>query len=88
MTTFESWMDTQDVFLLQRAACSGSAPKAGDFTTEAEQEKRLLFIAELTNANIRAKLLNDSAAAADFVEQALNSPLVLMADLAPGCYDV
>ena len=81
-------MDNEDFVLLQRAACSGLAPKEGDFTTEAEQEERLLFIAELTDANIRAKLLNDTAAATYFVDQALNSPLVHKADLAPDCYDV
>lgn len=48
----------------------------------------MMFIAELTDANIRAKLLNDSAAVADFVDQALNSPLIFTADLAPDCYDV
>ena len=88
MTKRGSWMNTQNSLLLQRAACSGSAPTAGAFTTEAEQEERLLFIAELTNANIRAQLISNLAAAADFVHQAPNNPLVFSADLPPDCYDV
>lgn len=81
-------MKSRQLSALQRAACSGLPPTPGDATTEADQEERLVFIAELTDANIRAKVLNDSAAASYFVDQARNSPLVYTADLAPQCYTV
>lgn len=72
---------------MQKAAC-GDAAAPSEATTEAEQEERLVLIAELADADIRAQLLNDSASASYFVNEVSSSALIHMADLALDCHDV
>lgn len=74
---------------VQRSPCAAHIP-ADDpkfTTTREEQEERLVFIAQYTDAVIRAKLLNDSAAAKFVLHKVPNSPLVQAADLSPGCFE-
>ena len=74
---------------VQRSPCAAHIP-ADDpnfTTTREEQEERLVFIAQYTDAVIRAKLLNDSAAANFVLHDVPNSPLVQAADLSPGCFE-
>ena len=73
---------------MQRSPCAGHQPHDDPnfTTTQEEQEERVMFIAQYTDAVIRAKLLGD-AAAADFVLRKVpNSPLVQAAEVASGCF--
>ena len=72
---------------MQRAPC-GSDTSSTETTTELEQEERLQFIAELADANIRARLSNDSSALGHFTDEVLQDPFVYFADLSPECYGV
>ncbi len=74
---------------MQRSACAAHIP-ADDpnfTTTKQEQEERLVFIAQYTDAVIRAKLLGDSAAAHYVMHEVLSSPLVQAANISPGCFE-
>lgn len=76
------------VCCMQRSPCAAHIP-ADDpnfTTTMEEQEERLMFIAQYTDAVIRAKLLGDSAAANYVMHEVPSSPLVQAADISPGCF--
>ncbi len=73
---------------MQRSPCAAHIP-ADDpnfTTTREEQEERLVFIAQYTDAVIKAKLLGDSAAAQYVMHEVPGSPLVQAADISPGCF--
>ena len=72
---------------MQKAACE-DADSGGTFTSEAEQEERLQFIAELADATIRTQLLNDTVTARFLVDQLPGDSHVQSADLDPQCYHV
>ena len=77
------------MYTMQRSPCAAHIPHDDPnfTTTKEEQEERVTFIAQYTDAVIRAKLLGD-AAAADFVLHTVpDSPLVQAADVAPGCFE-
>ncbi|KAL0020304.1 hypothetical protein WJX77_005064 [Trebouxia sp. C0004] len=72
----------------QRSPCAAHIP-ADDpnfTTTREEQEERLVFIAQYTDAVIRAKLLGDAATANYVMHEVPSSPLVQAADISPGCF--
>ena len=74
---------------LQRAACGSDSTNSSrlSFTTEAEQQERLMFIAELADATIRTQLLNDSMAASYLANEVPGSPLVYSASFDAKCND-
>ncbi len=46
-----------------------------------------MFIAQYTDAVVRAKLLDDEAAAKFVLDDVPSSPLVQAADASPGCFE-
>ena len=72
--------------MVQKAPCGADNGASLSFTTQAEQTARLDFIAELTNALIRAQLLNDTAAASFVTAKVPDSPFVHTAELEASCY--
>lgn len=67
--------DVLDGMPLQRAPCGLDGGSSNTVTTQEEQEERLLFIAQLADAKIRAEVLHDSAAAS-FLKDHLQSKSV------------
>ena len=89
MLAVQQCSDDLVVCCMQRSPCAAHIP-ADDpnfTTTREEQEERLVFIAQYTNAVIRAKLLGDSAAAHYVMREVPGSPLVQAADISPACFE-
>lgn len=72
---------------LQRSPCGLDNGSNESFTTESEQDARLIFLSQLIDADIRAQLLNDTSASSFLLDQVQDSPFVHLADLAPDCYE-
>lgn len=74
---------------MQKAPCGAYNP--GDdrnfMTTQEEQEERLQFMANYTDAIVRATVLNDQSAASFLLNDVADSPLVLTALVASSCLD-
>ena len=71
---------------MQKAPCGADNGASLSFTTQAEQSARLDFVAELTDALIRAQLLNDTAAASFVTAKVPDSPFVHNTELKASCY--
>ena len=69
--------------VLQRAPCGLPLSTEQTFTTEAEQDERLMFLAELIDADIKAHLLNDPCAAKWLTHQLSDSPFIQVVAQSP-----
>lgn len=70
--------------LLQRAAC-GTLTGASETTTEGKQKDRLRFIANLVDATIKTRVLNDTRASELLMNTLLRNQLVHAATFTSHC---
>ena len=74
---------------MQKAPCGAYNPSddRNFMTTQAEQEERLQFIANYTDAMVRATVLGDQTAASFLLNDVADSLLVQTALVASSCLD-